>query len=284
MIFNGVMNELNPSLSVKPGDIAQLIDSRGKQHILQLKPGGKLQTHLGQILFDDLFGLPWGSHVKTHTGKNFLLLQPSLHDILLNTRRSGTIMYPKDMGFIILNMNIVQGSRVIEAGTGSGAFTTALAVAVGAEGHVFSYDARDDVQSLARKNIEKLGLGSQVTLIAQDIAFGFNETGVDALFLDLPNPEDYVEHVRKALKPGGFFGSLLPTTNQVSRLLEALKAHNFSFIEVCEIIQRHYKPVPERLRPEDRLTAHTGFLIFGRPMLYTGKGVSKNYLPDVDQN
>ena len=269
------------STIVQPGDIAQLIDSRGHQHIVQLKPNGNLQTHLGQINFDDLFGLYWGSHVKTHTGKNFLLLQPSLHDILLNTRRSGTIMYPKDMGYIVLKMNIVRGTRIIEAGSGSGAFTIALAVTVGPEGHVYSYDNREDTQSLARKNLEKLGLTDRVTFTCQDIGNGFNESSVDALFLDLPNPEDYIEMARNALKPGGFFGSLVPTTNQVSHLLEALNAYNFSFIEVCEMIQRHYKPVPARLRPDDRLTAHTGFLIFGRPMLYTGKGASLNKFPDV---
>jgi tRNA (adenine57-N1/adenine58-N1)-methyltransferase len=278
------MSTEKKSITVQPGDIAQLIDPRGKQHILQLSPGGKLQTHLGEIYFNDLFGEYWGSHIKTHTGKNFLLLQPSLHDVLLNIRRSGTIMYPKDMGFILLNMNIVRGTRVIEAGSGSGAFTTALAITVGPEGHVYSYDVRDDMQTLARKNIDKLGLGEQVTFTCQDIAQGFNEKGVDALFLDLPNPEDYVDQVRAALKPGGFFGALLPTTNQVSRLLEALKGFNFSFIEVCEIIQRHYKAVPTRLRPDDRLTAHTGFLIFGRPMLYTGKGAVRNVLPDADEN
>jgi tRNA (adenine57-N1/adenine58-N1)-methyltransferase len=90
---------------------------------------------------------------------------------------------------------------------------------------------------------------------------------VDALFLDLPNPEDYIPVVRAALRPGGFFGSLLPTTNQVSRLLEALQAHNFAFIEVCEILLRYYKPVPARLRPDDRLVAHTGFLVFARPII-----------------
>jgi tRNA (adenine57-N1/adenine58-N1)-methyltransferase len=271
------------SSKVKPGDIAQLIDPRGKIHILQLIPAGKLQTHLGEINFDDLFGLYWGSHIKSHTGKNFLLLQPSLHDILLNIRRSGTIMYPKDIGYILLNMNIIRGSHVIEAGTGSGALTIALAVTVGPEGFVYSYDNRDDSQALARKNIEKLRLENRVSFTPQDISYGFYETGVDALFLDLPNPEDYLDQVRQALKPGGFFGCLLPTTNQVIRLLEKLKAFNFAFIEVTEIIQRHYKPVPARLRPEDRLTAHTGYLIFGRPMLYTGKGASRNIIPNADE-
>ncbi|MFC1996559.1 tRNA (adenine-N1)-methyltransferase [Chloroflexota bacterium] len=273
----------NKTHTVQPGDIAQMIDPRGKAHILKLARDGKLQTHLGQINFNDLFGLQWGSHVKTHTGKNFLLLQPNLHDILLNIRRSGTIMYPKDIGYILLNMNIVRGTRVIEAGTGSGALTTALAVTVGPEGHVYSYDNRDDTQALARKNLNYLSLENHVNFTCQDIGYGFNESGIDALFLDLPNPEDYMEQVRQALKPGGFFGCLQPTTNQVSRLLEVLKILNFSFIEVCEIIQRHYKPVPARLRPEDRLTAHTGYLVFGRPMLYTGKGTSRNIFPNANE-
>lgn len=274
---------MNKTSTVQPGDIAQLIDPRGRAHIIQLIAGGKFQTHLGQLEFDDLIGLYWGSHVKSHTGKNFLLLQPSLHDILINTRRSGTIMYPKDIGHILLKMNITEGIRVIEAGTGSGALTTALAVATGQKGKVFSYDAREDTQALAFKNIKKLSLEDRVKFICRDITYGFDETGADAIFLDLPNPSDYIEQVRKAIKPGGFFGCLQPTTNQVSYLLDALKAHNFAFIEVCEIIQRHYKPIAARLRPEDRLTAHTGYLIFGRPMLYTGKGTLRNTLPDVDE-
>ena len=274
------MNTENNSSTVQPGDIAQLIDPRGNKHILQLTVDGKLQTHHGEIIFADLFGIPWGSHIKTHLGKNFLLLQPSLHDILINTKRGGTIMYPKDMGYILLKMNIIRGVRVVEAGTGSGAFTTMLANTVGVEGHVFSYDARSDIQTLASKNIEKLGLSEQVSFICQDVAYGFEQTGMDALFFDLPNPEDYMPQARKTLKSGGFFGCLLPTTNQVSRLLEALEAHNFSFIEVCEIMQRNYKPVSARLRPDDRLTAHTGFLVFARPMLYTGKGEKYNNAVD----
>ena len=276
------MNSENQSSRAQPGDLAQLIDPRGRQQIVQLTQGGYFQTQYGQIAYDDLFGLPWGSHVKTHIGKNFLLLQPSLHDILLNVRRGGTIMYPKDMGFILINMNIVQGMHVIEAGSGSGAFTIALASTVGPEGHVYSYDSRDDMQTLARKNVDKLGLGERVTFTCQDIAYGFNESGVDALFLDLSNPEDYIQQVRQALKPGGFFGSLLPTTNQIERLLETLQAFNFSFLEVCEIILRYYKPVPARLRPDDRLTAHTGFLVFGRLMLNTGRGAERNHLLDAD--
>lgn len=255
------------SFTVKIGDIAQFIDPRGNKHIVQLTENGNLGTNHGQLSFNDLFGLPWGSQVKTHLGKIFLMVQPSLNDILLNTKRATTIMYPKDIGFILVNMNIGYGQYVIEAGTGSGALTTAFCWAVGAEGHVFSYDIKENVQALARKNVAKLGLEDRVTFKNKDIGYGFDESGVDALFLDVPNPEDYLPFVGNALKPGGFFGSLVPTTNQVSQLLENLQIHNYAFIQVCENLLRYYKTVPARLRPDDRMTAHTGFLIFARPII-----------------
>lgn len=257
----------NPSSEVQVGDLAQFIDPRGKKHIVQITENGKFQTNHGQLLFQDLLGLPWGNRVETHLGKTFIMVQPSLNDILINTRRATTIMYPKDIGFILVNMNIGHGQKVVEAGSGSGALTTALCWAVGSDGHVFSYETRDNVQALARKNVARLGLSDRVTFKNADIAYGFDETGVDALFLDVPNPEDFLPQVKTALRPGGFFGSLLPTTNQVSQLVEALNAHDFAFIEVCENMLRYYKPNPARLRPDDRMTAHTGFLIFARPIL-----------------
>jgi len=249
------------------GDLAQFIDPRGKKHIVTLTEGGKFQTNHGQLLFADAIGIPWGSPLKTHLGKNFIMVQPSLNDILLSTKRATTIMYPKDIGFILLNMNIGNGHTVIEAGTGSGALTTAICWAVGNQGHVYSYDTRENAQGLARKNVRKMGYQDRVTFKNQDIAYGFDETEADSLFLDVPNPEDFLQFVRSALRSGGFFGSLVPTTNQVSGLLEGLYAHNFAFVTVCEIMLRYYKSVPTRLRPDDRMTAHTGFLIFGRPIL-----------------
>jgi tRNA (adenine57-N1/adenine58-N1)-methyltransferase len=156
---------------------------------------------------------------------------------------------------------------VLEAGTGSGAFTTALAWAVGPGGHVYSYDIRPEMQNLARKNLERLGLLERVTLKERDIAEGFDEQGVDALFLDLPNPYEFLPQVRQALKSGGYFGSILPTTNQVSRLIFVFHANGFAFVDVCEVILRYYKPVADRLRPVDRMVAHTGYLIFARALL-----------------
>jgi tRNA (adenine57-N1/adenine58-N1)-methyltransferase len=248
----------------RAGDLAQLVGLRHKHFIITLQEGAEFQTHRGVVKHDDLIGKPWGSQVFSHMGAPFFLLQPSLADLLINLPRATQILYPKDIGFILVTMGISPGQHVVEAGTGSGSMTIALASTVGAEGRVASYEQRPDMQNLARKNLERVGLASRVDFKLRDIAQGFDETDADAFFLDVPNPYDYLPQVRAALKPGGFFGTLIPTFNQVEKTLLALRQNNFAFIEVCEILLRYYKPEPARIRPTDRMVAHTGFLIFAR--------------------
>lgn len=254
----------SPASAAQDGDLVQLVSPTNKSTILRLKSGETLQSHRGVLAHDDLIGRLWGSQVHTHTGSYYFLLQPSLHDILKETRRNTQIMYPKDIGYILVKLGIGPGTQVVEAGTGSGALTTALAWSVGPTGRVISYDIRPEMQALARKNLERVGLLERVTLKERDIAAGFDESGVEALFLDLPNPYDYLEQAYRLLRPGGHFGTILPTTNQVAKLLSAFRQQRFGFIEVCEIMLRFYKAVADRLRPTDRMVAHTGYLVFAR--------------------
>jgi len=246
------------------GDLIQLTSPSKKNHFLQLSVGGHFQTHRGTIQFDNIIGKPWGSEILTHTGSPYFLLNPSIHDLLLEIPRNTQIMYPKDIGFVLIRMGIGEGHTVLEAGTGSGALTTALAWAVGSKGNVISYEIRPDMLKLARKNLERVKLVTRVILKHQDIADGFEERNIDAIFLDVHNAYDFILHVRNSIKPGGHFGCIMPTTNQVTRLIEALRQYTFVLIDVCEIMLRYYKPVPGRLRPTDRMVAHTGYLIFAR--------------------
>ena len=252
------------SSTTRDGDIAELVGLRHKHFIITLKAGTKFETHRGILFHDDLIGQPWGTQVFSHMGSPFFLLQPSLADLLTDLPRSSQILYPKDIGFILVTMGIGPGKKVIEAGTGSGSMTIALAHAVHTEGRVISYEVRPDMQNLAMKNLERVGLAARVEFKLRDLQQGCDETDGDAFFLDLPNPFDYIPQVRAALKPGGFVCSLLPTVNQVEQLLVALRREKFAFIEVCEILVRYYKAEPTRLRPTDRMVAHTGYLIFGR--------------------
>jgi tRNA (adenine57-N1/adenine58-N1)-methyltransferase len=251
----------------KAGDIAMLQADPWKQSIFRLIEGAEIQTHKGTIYHNDLIGTAWGSTVSSHLGSDFLLIEPSLRDLLLHLPRQSQIIFPKDLGYILLRLSIGPGSRVIEAGTGSGALTTAMAWYVGDQGHIFTYDRREDMVNLARKNLTRLGLEDRVSIQLQDLAEGCDEENLDAAFLDLPKPEEYLGILRKSLSSGAIFGAILPTTNQVSILIPALEDHGFGSIEIAEILLRFYKPKADRLRPVDRMVAHTGYLIFARAIV-----------------
>jgi tRNA (adenine57-N1/adenine58-N1)-methyltransferase len=190
-------------------------------------------------------------------------------------------MYPKEIGYILLNMGIVPGTRVIEAGTGSGSFTTALAMYVGDKGAVYSYEIKPETQLIAKKSLEKLGLDKRVEFKVKDISLGFDETNVDAVFLDVANAYDFMHIVKRSLKSGGFFGSILPTTNQVIKLLTTLRQNDFAFIDVFDISLKFYKAEPLRFRPADRMIAHTGYLIFARSVEIDKTSVDQKLLEEI---
>ncbi len=248
----------------RDGDLAQLVGLRHKHFILTLQAGAKFETHRGILQHDDLIGKSWGTQVFSHINAPFFLLQPSLADLLNELPRTTQILYPKDIGYILITMGVGPGQTVMEAGTGSGSMTTALAYAVGETGRVITYEVKPDTQNLAIKNLKRFGLASRADFKLRDIQHGFDETDADSFFLDVPNPYDYIGQVRAALKPGGYFCSLSPTFNQIEKVLYALRQHNFAFLEVCEILLRYFKPEPARIRPTDRMVAHTGFLVFAR--------------------
>src|SRR3990172_2007070 len=129
----------------RAGDLVLLIDAKNKLFIFRLQDGQELQTHRGVVRHSDLIGAAWGSRVATHLGETLQLLSPSLHDLLLHLPRQSQIVFPKDIGYLLLRLSVGSGARVIEAGTGSGAMTLALAWAGGPAGHVFSYGRRNDM-------------------------------------------------------------------------------------------------------------------------------------------
>jgi tRNA (adenine57-N1/adenine58-N1)-methyltransferase len=242
-----------------------LIGEDRKYFIRHLKPDEKLQTHRGEVFYDDLIGLPFGSEIRTHLGHTMFMFAPTTNDLILDLRRRSQIIFPKDVGYAMIKMGIQPGHVVAEAGTGSGGLTLALATMVGPDGHVFSYDRRADMQKLARANLRKAGLEARVTFKLRDIADGLDETGLDAMFLDVTEPWDYLPQARAGLAGGGCLGILVPTINQVQELVEALYgSRNWFMIEVEETFLRAYKTLPRRIRPDDRMVGHTGYLIFAR--------------------
>jgi tRNA (adenine57-N1/adenine58-N1)-methyltransferase len=261
---------------VKQGDLILLVSPKGKRYLRRFDPEVVLHTQEGMIRFADVGQADCGGAVTTHMGHVFRVLRPSTYDLIKGVKRSTQIMYPKEIGYVLLKLGIGPGIRVIEAGSGSGGLTLALAWHVGETGRVYTFERRPEFFALTGENLEAVGLSGQVSQFNHDISKGFFPEGytpgdpatdpsnADALFLDVRTPWDYLEEAAAVVRPGSPVGFLLPTTNQISELLAAMEDSPFQDPEVLEILVRHYKPVPERLRPEDRMVAHTGFLIFAR--------------------
>lgn len=249
---------------VQPHDVALLISRDHKRFLIRLAPGEQLHTHRGIIQHDACIGGQWGREILTHLDYPFLLLDPSTADLIQDIKRTTQIIFPKDAAYILMRLSIQPGSTVIEAGSGSGGLTTALARAAMPGGRVISYEVRPDMQNLARKNLDRIGLADRVEFKLKDIEAGFDETEADAVFLDVPEPSKFLSIAAAALRGGGYLGTLVPTTNQIVRLLGALEHQPFGMIEVEELMLRSYKTVGERFRPLDRMIGHTGYLLFAR--------------------
>ncbi len=254
------------------GDLVILASPRGKRHIYRIEQGQDLHTQDGVMRACDVVEAEFGTEVRTAKGVPFRLQKPQLHDLVMGIKRQTQIMYPKDMGLICFKLGVGNGRTILEAGSGSGGFTLALSWFSGPEGHVHSFEAREEFHKLARRNLEWAGVGKNVTLHLRDIANGFgvddpdclNGKKGDALFLDVRTPWEYLDAAREALVPGAPIAFLLPTVEQVSQLITALEIGPFEETEVCEVLVRPWKVVPGRLRPADRMSAHTAFLVFTR--------------------
>ncbi|MCD4684771.1 MAG: tRNA (adenine-N1)-methyltransferase [Anaerolineae bacterium] len=255
---------LPTGLTVQYGDVVMLVGKDRKSFLRTIQQGARFECHLGYIEHDDLVGVPFGEQVPTHMGHKLFIITPHTDDIIRHLRREGQIIFPKDLGYIALKLGIRPGVRVLEAGTGSGALTLMLAMLVGDSGHVYTYEKREKMHQRALNNARRYGLLDRITFHVRDIERGFVETDVDALFLDLREPWDYLPQARAALHGGGFFGAIVPTMNQVLTLTEHLYAGPWFWLEIEELLLRQYKTIPARIRPDEQMVGHTGYLIFAR--------------------
>ncbi len=217
------------------------------------------------IRYEDIVGREWGSRIRTSTGAYAYLLKPTLYDyIMLGFRRVTQVIYPKDSALMAMLAGVRHGYRVLESGVGTGFLTAVLANAVGDEGRVYGYEVREEFARIARENLKKAGLLSRVVIKIKDVRDGIDEVGLDAAFLDLPNPWEALPAVKESLKPSSPVLIFQPTVNQVIKVLKALRNHGFVNIRVFENIMRKYQPNPEALRPYTISVVHTGYVIFAR--------------------
>ena len=253
------------------GERALLIDARGRRYLITLASGKQFHSHLGAVSHDDLIGAPEGTFVVATSGGRLLALRPTLKDFVLKMRRGAQVVYPKDIGLILVYADVFPGATVVEAGTGSGSLTLALLRAVGEEGRVVSYEVREDHHARAVENIDGWyeGLGGKpenLELRMGDVFDEIPERDVDRLILDLPEPWRAVGTSTEALTPGGVMCCYLPTVPQVSQTVEAMREGGFGVIETFEGLLRTWNVEGASVRPDHRMVAHTGFVITGRKL------------------
>lgn len=249
------------------GDPALLIDSKGRHFLLKLEPGRTFQFHNGTVPHDDLIGAEDGSWVTSSGSARLLLLRPRLADFILKMKRGAQVVYPKDLGPILVYADIGPGMTVLEAGTGSGALTLGLARAVGPTGRIVTVERRDDHAAHARKTIERWfgEIPDHVDMRVGEVSELVEEVRPERIVLDVPEPWNTVKAAATFQPDGGVICSYLPTVPQVQTLVEMARDTGvFAEVEIKEFLMRDWNVEGRSVRPDHAMVGHTGFLTFMR--------------------
>jgi tRNA (adenine57-N1/adenine58-N1)-methyltransferase len=257
---------------MKEGELVLLRDKKGKNYCLTLKKGAVFVFHKGKIFHDEILKKDVGEKIISSKGEEILILKPTLKDFVFKKlKRISQIIYPKDVGQILVLADIFNGAKVLEAGTGSGALTLYLIRAVGERGKVFSIDEREDMIKTAKENIEKFYQKKieeiKNLVLRKENLIDLKEKNFDRIILDLINPWDFLDKIKKILVNGGILACWLPTVLQVFELIDKVEkdfSNDFLLEEIYETLQREWQKKNLALRPKDRMVAHTGFLIIFR--------------------
>lgn len=259
------MGEDSDRTTLRAGEPVLLVDAKGRRYLITLRPGASFHTHVGIVAHDDLIRAPEGSTVLGSTGRRFLVVRPTLADAVLKMPRGAQVIYPKDLGAILMEADIAPGTRVLEAGVGSGALSMTL---LRAGATVIGYELRSDFAERATANVTAM-LGDTVPyrVEVRDVYQGIDERGLDRILLDLPEPWRVLDHAAAAVRPGGILCAYLPSVNQTAQLREAIDRSGFGLPSTVEVLHRTWHVEPRSVRPDHRMVGHTGFLTTARRLL-----------------
>ena len=248
----------------RSGDRALFIDSKLRRYMVTLADGGEFHTHAGVVRHEEVLGQEEGITVRSNSGARYLVVRPTLSDFVLKMPRGAQVIYPKDLGPILLLADVFPGARILESGVGSGALSMTL---LRAGAIVTGYELRDDFAAKAKANVEAF-LGADATarysVELRDAYEGIDATDLDRVVLDLPEPWRVVKHAEQALHPGGILVAYVPSIVQVSQLRDALAESRFGLAETVEVLNRTWHVEGQSVRPDHRMVAHTAFLTTAR--------------------
>ncbi len=254
---------------IREGDYVLIYIDERRVFMTRVERGKKFESDKGVLELEKLVGLPYGVKVALSTGVRALILKPLFYDFFIKYRRRTQVIYPKDLGFIIFLSGISSGSRVLEAGVGTGFLTTTLAHIVRPNGKVYAYEIRREFYENALRNLQMSGLLEYVDLRLGSVRNAENELeDLDAAFLDLADPWNFIETIYKVVKPSAPTIFFVPTVNQVEKIVLALRKHGgFADIHAYEIMLREYQVKENATRPRPFMIGHTGYIVFARRVL-----------------
>jgi tRNA (adenine57-N1/adenine58-N1)-methyltransferase catalytic subunit len=249
---------------LREGELVLLVDAKRRRYLVTLTAEGEFHSHAGVLPHAALIGQEEGVTVRSSGGSRLLAIRPTLADFILKMPRGAQVIYPKDLGPILMLADVFPGARVLESGVGSGALSMTL-LRAGAD--VTGYELRDDFARRAQRNVATF-LGDEVSsryrVEVRDVYDGIEVTDLDRVVLDLPEPWRVVPHAEKALRPGGILVAYTPSIVQVSQLRQVLDGSGFRQAETLEVLNRTWHVEGASVRPDHRMVAHTGFLTHAR--------------------
>lgn len=246
------------------GERVLFIDQKRRRYLVTLEPGGQFHSHAGIVEHDAIIGSPEGTVFQATRGGHYTVVRPTLADFVLEMPRGAQVIYPKDLGPLLLLADIGPGVRVLESGVGSGALSMTM---LRAGATIVGYELRENFAVTAQRNVRSfLGEdpGERYRVELRDVYDGIDEEGIDRVVLDLPEPWQVAEHATRALRPGGIIVAYTPSILQAVQFREALGRNGFRFAETSEILRRTWHIDGAAVRPDHRMVAHTGFLTQAR--------------------
>jgi tRNA (adenine57-N1/adenine58-N1)-methyltransferase len=250
--------------ALQAGERVVLVDRKERHYVITLQEGLSFHTHAGLVAHTDIIGREEGDAVVSSLGAPYVVLRPTLAEFVLKMPRGAQVIYPKDLGPLLLLADISPGSRVFESGVGSGALSMTM-LRAGAE--ITAYELRADFADRALRNVRDF-LGpdalARYHVEQRDTYDGVDATGMDRVVLDLPEPWRVVPHAARTLRRGGILAAYTPSIVQVMQLRSALEEHGFMFADTLEVLNRSWHIEGAAVRPDHRMVAHTGFLTAAR--------------------
>jgi len=252
------------SSAINDGDLVLLYLKPHKSWLVRIKKGDKAHTHAGFIEHNSMIGKELGSSIESSMGRTFRLLRPTLADFLMRFSRPTQVVYPKDLGMIAAWTGLSSGKIVVESGTGSGALTAFMANLVRPNGHVYTYEIREEFMEAAKKNLQKVGLLDYVTITNKDAKEGIDVKDADIAIIDVGDPWTLVEPFKNALKGAGMLAAISPTMNQAEKMTAELLDKGFVDVWSIELIARELEARVGMTRPSMRMIGHTAYITFAR--------------------